>query len=78
MRAKKWLAVGATALCILASLWFLQRLVMPKYMGDVVEGNFMAEYYDTEKDHDVIFIGDCEVYENFSPQVLWDEYGINS
>ena len=26
----------------------------------------------------MVFIGDCEVYENFSPNVLWSEYGINS
>lgn len=38
----------------------------------------IAEYYQEEKDHDVIFVGDCELYENISPQVLWDEYGINS
>ena len=78
MKAKKFLAVGAAVLFIGATLYLLQCLVVPKYMGDVVEGNFMAEYYGAGKDHDVIFIGDCEVYENFSPQVLWDEYGINS
>ena len=38
----------------------------------------IAEYYQEEKNHDVIFVGDCELYENISPQVLWDEYGINS
>ena len=26
----------------------------------------------------MVFIGDCEVYENFSPVVLWQEFGINS
>ena len=36
----------------------------------------IAEYYQEEKDHDVIFVGDCELYENISPQVLWDEYGM--
>ena len=41
---------------------------MPKYVDDVVEGNLIKEYYQEEnKDYDVIFIGDCEVYENFSP-----------
>ncbi len=67
-----------SAIVILVSLFFLQRLLMPKYMSDVVEGAMIAEYYDTEHDFDVVFVGDCEVYENFSPQVLWDEYGINS
>lgn len=63
---------------MLASLYLLQRLLMPKYAADVVEGALIAEYYEEEKDHDVIFIGDCEVYENFSPVVLWQDYGINS
>ncbi len=60
-------------------LYLLQRLLIPKYVDDIVEGAFVAEYYREEnKDFDVIFIGDCEVYENFSPIVLWKEYGINS
>lgn len=63
---------------ILATLFLLQRLLMPKYMSDIVEGAMIAEYYEEDHDFDVVFIGDCEVYENFSPQVLWDEYGINS
>lgn len=71
----KWMG---TAVVIIASLCFLQRLLMPKYAADVVEGALIAEYYGEEKDHDVIFIGDCEVYENFSPAVLWRDYGINS
>jgi hypothetical protein len=78
MKTKKILTTAAVVLFIVSTLWLLQRLVVPKYMGDVVEGNFIAEYYDEEKDHDVIFLGDCEVYENFSPLVLWEEYGINA
>lgn len=63
---------------ILSSLWLLQELLMPKYMHGIIEGAMIAEYYAEEKNHDVIFIGDCEVYENFSPPVLWEKYGINS
>lgn len=74
---KVWKFIG-TAIIVLASLYLLQRLLMPKYAADVVEGALIAEYYEEEKDHDVIFIGDCEVYENFSPAVLWQDYGINS
>ena len=51
---------------------------MPKYMSGVLEGALVAEYYEEETDHDVIFIGDCEVYENFSPITLYEEYGITS
>ena len=67
-----------SAAMILLCLFLLQRLVMPKYVTDIAEGSLIAAYYAEEKDHDVIFIGDCEVYENFSPKVLWEEYGINS
>ena len=68
----------ATVLVAVLILFLLQRLLTPKYVSDVVEGALIAEYYQEEKDHDVIFIGDCEVYENFSPAVLWEDYGINS
>lgn len=74
---KVWKLAGS-AVIILVSLYFLQKLLMPKYAADVVEGALIAEYYGEEKDHDVIFIGDCEVYENFSPAVLWRDFGINS
>lgn len=76
---RKLAKVLFSVLIVAGSLYLLQRLVMPKYEGDVVEGNFIAEYYRQEdKNHDVIFLGDCEVYENFSPQILWEEYGIHS
>lgn len=67
-----------TVIIILVVLLGLQRLLMPKYMTGILEGGMIEEYYAENKDHDVIFIGDCEVYENFSPAVLWQEYGINS
>lgn len=52
---------------------------MPKYMTEILEGALISEYYQEEnKNHDVIFIGDCEVYENFSPVTLWEKYGITS
>lgn len=78
MKKKAILKYVITAIVICVSLFFLQKLLQPKYMSDVVEGRLIAEYYDEEKDHDVVFVGDCEVYENFSPKVLWEEYGINS
>lgn len=78
MKKKKTVKWIVSAALILSGLFLLQRLLIPKYVSDVVEGGLIAEYYDEEKDHDVIFIGDCEVYENFSPKVLWEDYGINS
>jgi hypothetical protein len=60
------------------ALYFAQALLMPKYMSNVKEGALIAEYYKAPKNNDVIFIGDCEVYENISPVTLWQEYGITS
>ena len=77
-RSRKVLIVCVVGLFILATLYLLQRLLVPKYMTGIVEGAMIAEYYDEEHDHDVVFIGDCEVYENFTPALLWEEYGINS
>ena len=78
MKIRKSVKIIISALLIAVSLFLLQRLLVPKYVDDVVEGAFIAAYYEEEKDFDVVFIGDCEVYENFSPAVLWQEYGINS
>ncbi len=66
------------AVLIAGSLAFLTGLLKPKYMGDIIEGALIAEYYKETTKHDVVFIGDCEVYENFSPITLWEEYGITS
>lgn len=75
---KKRLRFIVSAVLVVAVLFFVQRLLMPKYMSGIVEGAMISEYYDEEMDHDVVFIGDCELYENLSPAVLWQEYGINS
>ena len=69
------IAVFLAAIIILS---LLQRLLMPKYMTAIFEGNLVAEYYNEKKDHDVIFIGDCEVFSNISPITLWENYGITS
>ncbi len=58
--------------------WFTQRLVSPKYMMNLVEGSMIAEYYEDPTNHDVIFIGDCEVYANISPMVLYETEGITA
>lgn len=79
MKKSKRVAIGILFLAIsVFGLAVLQRLVMPKYMSDIVEGAMIAEYYKEEKDHDVVFIGDCELYENISPVTLWEEFGIHS
>lgn len=82
MKAKKfpkWITPVALFLAVmLVILFFLQKLLMPKYMSDIVEGALTEEYYQETTDHDVIFVGDCEVYENFSPIELYRDYGITS
>lgn len=76
---KKRIFTGVLWCVILAvALWLLNALFMPKYMSEIPEGALIAEYYKETADHDVVFIGDCEVYENFSPDTLWQEYGITS
>ncbi|MBR1623965.1 MAG: SGNH/GDSL hydrolase family protein [Pseudobutyrivibrio sp.] len=47
-------------------------------MSGILEGAMIQEYYDSSLNHDVVFIGDCELYENISPVYLWENYGINS
>lgn len=76
---KKNLIVFMISIIIFVVAFFtLQHLVMPKYMDNVLEGSFISEYYNETTSHDVIMIGDCEVYETFSPIVMWKDYGITS
>jgi len=57
---------------------FLNKLLAPKYMTDLIEGSMIEEYYQEDKNHEVLFIGDCEVYANISPMVLYEKEGITS
>ncbi|MBR6229422.1 MAG: SGNH/GDSL hydrolase family protein [Eubacterium sp.] len=77
---KNILVYGLSAAAVIVSLAALTRLVEPKYDGGEypLEGNFTSEYYEETLDHDVLMIGDCEVYENFDPIYLWQNYGITS
>ena len=65
-------------LVFIGIFYFLNVLLMPKYQDSLVEGSFTNEYYKSPKNHEVIFLGDCEVYANFNPMVLYEEYGISS
>ncbi|SHJ26207.1 SGNH/GDSL hydrolase family protein [Pseudobutyrivibrio xylanivorans] len=75
---KKLLAIILTLFIAVAGLAFTTRLLEPKYMSGVLEGAMIKEYYDDPTDHNVVFIGDCELYENVSPVYLWENFGINS
>ena len=71
MMEKRKKLIIKTAASILAAVLiifvfdFLTRLMMPKY-------------YDETLQHDVVFVGDCEVFSNISPIALYREYGITS
>ena len=56
----------------------LQRLLMPKYATELFHGNMIREYYASDRDHNIIFIGDCEVFATFSPVTLWEAFGVTS
>jgi hypothetical protein len=75
---KKILKITAFVLILALVLLAAQRILMPKYVSEAVDGRLIAEYYDSAKNHDIVFVGDCEVYENISPITLWQEYGISS
>lgn len=72
------ICIAVFILLLCALIWLLGKVCEPKYMSGVLEGAMTKEYYDEENGHDVIFVGDCEVYENFSPVTMWRENGITS
>ena len=78
-RASVWIAALAASVAV---LWCLERLLMPKYMGKVIEGNLTEEYYKETTGHDVLILGNCEAYENLPADTLslytdlWVELGI--
>ncbi len=74
------LAIVLPLLFVVAFLICATPVLQPKYITASPEGSLTEEYYDAVKEthHDVLFIGDCEVYESFVPAVLWKEYGISS
>lgn len=77
-KMKKWIGPVAGVLALILVLGLCQRVLTPKYVSEAQDGRLVAEYYDSAKNHDVVFVGDCEVYENISPVTLWQEYGISS
>jgi hypothetical protein len=77
-KTKTVLSVLAVVLVFAALLGLLTQLVTPKYATDLVEGSMISQYYREAGDHDVIFIGDCEVYSNFSPMEMYRQQGITA
>ena len=75
---KNVLSVAAVVLAFLLLLTFLTLLLQPKYMTDLVEGSMLSQYYRESGGHDVIFVGDCEVYANFTPMEMYRTRGITA
>lgn len=75
---KTVLSVTAVLLVFVLVLSLATMLLQPKYMTDLVEGSMLSQYYREYGGHDVIFVGDCEVYANFSPMELYREAGITA
>ncbi len=78
---KKWktiLSVGVVLIGFCIAFVSVSRLFQPKYMTDLEEGSFISQYYREAGGHDVIFLGDCEVYANYSPMELYRDYGITA
>ena len=71
---KKIIISVAFILLMIILIAMLTPLLMPKSAEDRLTG----EYYAQAGGNDVIFLGDCEVYETFVPAILWEEYGITS
>lgn len=80
-REKDWLTGVKIILVLLVFCLLLSAvtiLLQPKYMTDLVEGSMLSQYYREAGGHDVIFIGDCEVYANFTPMELYRQQGITA
>ena len=75
---KKIIASAVSVIAVLLVLTLAQALVVPKYVSNSPEGRLIGEYYSEAGGHDVVFVGDCEVYESFIPAVMWEKYGISS
>lgn len=74
---KVFLKIVCVVSVLILVLMALQRLLVPKYTKDSPEGALVSEYYKSEKNNDIIFFGDSEMYYNFSPVVLKEEFGVN-
>lgn len=80
MKRKSWFAPICALVLAALLIWGLGRLVRPKYAsGITLEGSMVENWYaHAGEGHQVLFVGDCEVYESFSPVTLFDEFGASS
>ena len=80
VKANRWIAPVFALVLAAVLIWGLGLLVRPKYAsGITLEGSMVQNWYDhAGEGHQVLFVGDCEVYESFSPVTLFNEFGATS
>ena len=77
-KGKTIVSIGVFLVICCTGFALISRLLQPKYMTDLEEGSFISQYYREAGGHDVIFIGDCEVYANYSPMEMYRNNGITA
>ncbi|MBR2335734.1 MAG: SGNH/GDSL hydrolase family protein [Clostridia bacterium] len=81
MRKKRIFSIVFALALLGAILAFFSRLLMPKHVSMVREGALVGEYYieaDEGREHQILFLGDCEAYGCFIPAIIWEASGLTS
>ncbi len=80
IKLTRTLAILLPLLLVVTILAVATPILQPKYISASPEGSLTAEYYGhvAQTKHDVLFVGDCEIYESFIPAVMYEKYGISS
>ncbi len=82
MQRKIKITISLVASVLLLTLFLtLATLIVAPKGNNPPERGLIGEYYDeidSGNTHQVLFVGDCEIYESFIPPVLYEEYGITS
>ena len=74
---KRIIPAVLSVVLLLAALMLVQAVLIPSRY-DNREGHLLCGYYDVSDKHDVIFVGDCEIYEGIVPAVLYETFGMTS
>ena len=74
---KRILPAVLSIVLLLIALMLAQAVLIPSRY-DNREGHLLCGYYGATDKHDVIFVGDCEIYEGIVPAVLYEQYGMTS
>lgn len=75
---KKIISIIFVIVIFIGLFVFVNLLVSPKYETSLIEGSLIRDYYESTKDHEVIILGDCEVYANYSPMEMYKQDGIKA